>query len=194
VPEYGLTARWALPAVRRAATAAPATGLTAIVREAQQGDRAAFEALYREHVGRVYAICLRLTGDRGRAEELTQDVFVRTWERIWSFRGQAAFGTWLHRLAVNEVLMALRAERRRDRRIFGGGFPETPATGPTPGAAIDLERAIAALPPGAREVFVLHDVEGYRHAEIAKQVGIAPGTSKAQLFRARRLLRKWLDR
>ena len=188
MPEYTLSLPWPLP------PAPVASAVTALVRGAQSGDRVAFEALYRQHVGRVYAICLRLTGDRVRAEELTQDVFVRTWERIKSFRGDAAFGTWLHRLAVNEVLMALRAERRRDRRILGGGFPEAAAGGPAPGASIDLERAIAALPPGAREVFVLHDVEGFRHAEIAKRVGIAPGTSKAQLFRARRLLRQWLDR
>lgn len=194
MPDYALTARWVAPTAPRAAAAPPARHVTALIKEAQVGDRAAFEALYREHVGRVYAICLRLSGDRVRAEELTQDVFVRMWERIGSFRGEAAFGTWLHRLAVNVVLMALRAERRRDRRILGGGFPEAAATSPPPGAAVDLEQAIAALPPGAREVFVLHDVEGYRHAEIAKRVGIAPGTSKAQLFRARRLLRKWLDR
>src|SRR5881398_998874 len=141
-----------------------------LIQRAQQGDQAAFEALYRAHVGRVYALCLRLTADRARAEELTQDAFVRAWERLASFRGESAFSSWLYRLTVNVVFLGQRAGQ------------------------LDLERAIAALPPGAREVFVLHDVEGYRHHEIARLNGIAVGTSKAQLFRARRLLREALSK
>ena len=171
---------------------------TDLIQRAQQGDRAAFEALYRAHSGRVYGLCLRLTADRALAEERTQDAFVRAWERLATFRGESAFSSWLYRLTVNEVLLERRAERRREQRIVTTDDPaalERPraAIGGA-GIALDLERAVAALPPGAREVFVLHDVEGYRHEEIAKLTGIAVGTSKAQLFRARRLLREALNR
>jgi RNA polymerase sigma-70 factor (ECF subfamily) len=156
----------------------------------------------------VYALCLRLTADAAQAEELTQDAFVRAWQRLASFRGESAFGTWLYRLTVNVVFLSRRTERRRVRRVFTSDDPaalelraDPPAGragggggGPDPGLTLDLEQAIAALPAGAREVFVLHDVEGYRHAEIARLTGIAVGTSKAQLFRARRLLREALNR
>jgi RNA polymerase sigma-70 factor (ECF subfamily) len=167
-----------------------------MVRRAQQGDAAAFEELYRTHAGRIHALCLRLEGDQARAEELTQDVFVRAWERIATFRGESAFGTWLHRLAVNVVLADRRSLWRRGRRLV---FTDDPAAFERPGETVtgtasDLEGAIAALPRGARTVFVLHDVEGYTHQEIARLSGIAEGTSKAQLFRARRLLREALDR
>lgn len=160
-------------------------------------DEAAFEALYRQHVGRVYALCLRLAGNGSRAQELTQDVFVRAWEKLATFRGESAFSSWLHRLAVNVVLQDRRAERRRENRVFATDDLEAmePAGGTHyPGTTMDLEQAIAGLPDGARTVFVLHDVEGYRHEEIAGMMGLAPGTSKAQLFRARRLLREALDR
>lgn len=171
---------------------------TDLIHRAQQGDPAAFEALYRQHVGRVYALCLRLTGDAAHAEELTQDAFVRAWERLGSFRGESAFSSWLYRLTVNVVLLRLRAARRRSLRVFTTDDPaalERPAPeSGGPAARLDLERAVAALPPGAREVFVLHDVEGHRHEEIARLTGIAVGTSKAQLFRARRLLREALSR
>jgi RNA polymerase sigma-70 factor (ECF subfamily) len=176
----------------------------ALIHRAQQGDQAAFAALYREHVGHVYALCLRLTADPARAEELTQDAFVRAWERLASFRGESAFSSWLYRLTVNVVWLGLRATRRRVARVFTTDDPatlerpgESPGEVRGPGAlglSLDLERAIAALPPGAREVFVLHEVEGYRHEEIAELTGIAVGTSKAQLFRARRLLREALRR
>ena len=173
---------------------APAGSLVA---RAQAHDQDAFQALYREHVGRVYAVCLRLTADRGEAEERTQDVFVRAWEKLATFRGESAFSTWLHRLTVNVVLMARRGRSRRERRVFPTENPaglERPGVGAPAGLSLDLERAIARLPEGAREVFLLFDVEGYRHAEIAEMLGIAAGTSKAQLFRARRLLREWLER
>jgi len=171
-----------------------------LIHRAQQGDRTAFEALYRAHAGRVYALCLRLTADAAQAEERTQDAFIRAWERLATFRGESAFSSWLYRLTVNEVLLGRRAERRREQRIVTTDDPAAlerprgadPASGG--GSAVDLERAVAALPPGAREVFVLHDVEGYRHEEIAQLAGIAVGTSKAQLFRARRLLREALNR
>lgn len=165
------------------------------VRAAQAGDAEAFRLVYEAHVGRVFALCLRLTGDRATAEERTQDVFVQAWRRLAGFRGESAFSTWLHRLAVNELLMARRTTMRRELRV-------EPREDPPEGQAreagiedtIDLERAIAALPEGCRTVFVLHDVEGLRHEEIAALTGTAVGTSKAHLFRARRLLREALER
>lgn len=165
-----------------------------LVRRAQDGDRAAFKRLYEEHVGRVYALCLRLTADPEEAMERTQDVFVRAWRKLSSFRGDAAFSTWLHRLAVNVVLAERRASGRRERWTDAAGLAG-PRVEPAPraGLGVDLERAIAALPPGARTVFVLYDVEGYHHEEIARMSGIAPGTSKAQLHRARKLLREALS-
>jgi RNA polymerase sigma-70 factor (ECF subfamily) len=176
----------------------PVRAVTEVVRRAQQGDQAAFQQLYREHVGRVYALCLRLTGNAAEAEERTQDVFVRAWRKLGSFRGESAFSTWLHRVAVNVVFMERRAARRRWARVeavaLGAqqGAPLLERGREGPALALDLEQAIAALPDGARQIFVLHDVEGYRHGEIAGLVGIAVGTSKAQLFRARRLLREML--
>ena len=175
----------------------PALAVTEVVRRAQAGDEAAFEALYREHAGRVFALCLRLSGDRGRATELTQDVFVRCWEQLRSFRGESAFGSWLYRLAVNVVWSTNRGDRRRESRVRpveDPGALEPRREAAPPGLRLDLERAIATLPDGAREVFVLFDIEGYRHEEIARMTGIAVGTSKAQLFRARRLLRERLER
>ncbi|MGH7548451.1 MAG: RNA polymerase sigma factor [Gemmatimonadales bacterium] len=173
--------------------------MTDLVRRAQQGDQAAFRALHGEHVGRVYALCLRLTADPVEAEELTQDAFVRAWERLASFRGESAFSSWLYRLTVNVVFSSRRAARRRGLRAVSMEDPAAPAAleplgrEPPAGLRLDLEQAVARLPPGAREVFVLHDVEGYEHREIAELTGIAVGTSKAQLFRARRLLREALS-
>ena len=145
----------------------------------------------------MYALCLRLTGDAGAAEERTQDVFVRAWDKLRSFRGESAFSSWLHRLAVNVVMNERRTTIRREQRVTPMATPEVLERGkgePTVGLSIDLERAIAALPEGAREVFVLYDIEGYSHGEIAALTGIAEGTSKAQLFRARQLLREKLNR
>ena len=178
---------------------------TALVVRARSGDAGAFERLYRAHAGRVHSLCLRLLADRGHAEEATQDAFVRAWQRLGSFRGESAFGSWLYRLAANVAVDRLRSERRRAGRSGGwdleGEDPDgAPVRGEGPpavrhraGEAIDLERAIRALPPRARAVFVLHDLEGYRHGEIADLAGIAEGTSKAQLHRARRLLREALQ-
>ena len=182
---------------RPAARAAGVTVTDLTVRRAQAGDSEAFAGLYRTHVGRVYALCLRLEADAGRAEELTQDVFVRAWERLASYRGESAFGTWLYRLAVNVVLGDRRSAWRRSKHVFTTDDPavyERGGDGPPAGLAMDLDQAIAALPPGARTIFVLHDVEGYRHEEIATMTGLAEGTSKTQLFRARRLLREALNR
>jgi RNA polymerase sigma-70 factor (ECF subfamily) len=173
------------------------TAVDDMVERARAGDRAAFDTLYAQHVGRVYAVCLRMSGDRATAERLTQDAFVRAWQRLGTFRGDAAFGSWLHRLAVNVVLMDGRAESRRRAHIDPLADTSLLARSSDNGATetrLDLERAIATLPPGARAVLVLHDVEGYRQQEIADTMGIAVGTVKAQLHRARRLLRERLER
>jgi RNA polymerase sigma-70 factor (ECF subfamily) len=167
------------------------------VRLAQAGNPDAFEAIYRAHAGRVYALCLRMTADQAAAAELTQDVFVRAWEKLEAFRGESAFGSWLHRIAVNEVLMTARTARRRGEEPLGedeGPIPPPTTRAGEPELTLDLERAIASLPPMARQVLVLHDLEGYEHAEIGGMLGIAEGTSKAHWFRARRLLRERLNR
>jgi RNA polymerase sigma-70 factor (ECF subfamily) len=174
------------------------------VRAAQRGDDLAFAALYDRHAPTVYGLCLRLSGDPVAARDLVQDVFVRVWERLASYRGDSAFGTWLHRVAVNTALQAGRSGRRRSLRVAitadlqgissDRGDLDAPARSSDPGAAIDIEKCVARLPAGARAVFVLHDVEGFSHSEIGAQLGIAEGTSKAHLFRARRLLRETLER
>lgn len=168
------------------------------VAQAAAGDRAAFERLYRGNVNRVFALCVRMVGDRSRAEELTQDVFVRAWQKLSLFRGESAFGTWLHRLAVNVVLNVRKSEGRSRHRLADDGELIDDVAAPirplAPGESLDLEQAIARLPPGARRVFVLHDVEGYKHEEIAEMFDITAGGSKAQLHRARMLLREALNR
>lgn len=155
----------------------------------------AFERLYRLHAGRVYAVCLRLCGNASEAEDHTQDAFVQAWKRLHAFRGESSFGTWLHRIAVNTVLAAGRARGRYESRVTTTDdlAPYERATASaTPGLRMDLDAAIQKLPPGARAVFVLFDIEGYRHEEIATLLGIAEGTSKAHLHHARRLLREAL--
>ncbi len=172
---------------------------------AQRGDETAFAALYDAHAARVYALCLGLAGDRATAAELVQDVFVRVWENLDSFRGACAFSTWLHRVAVNVALESERKGRRRSLKVqiaadlratsdaSTSAEPDAAAKASDPGLKMDLERAIARLSAGARAVFILHDVEGFQHAEIGERLGIAEGTSKAHLFRARRLLREMLE-
>ena len=164
--------------------------------EAQQGDVASFEALYRLHVGRIHALCRRLAMDGNRAEELTQEVFLKAWKHLGSCPGGDVLVAWLRRLAINVVLDDNRKLRRRFRRetpTADGILPERGGNPVSPGLAMDLEQAIAGLPAGARQVFVLHDVEGFRHAEIGRLLGLSPGTSKAQLHRARRLLKEALE-
>ncbi len=163
---------------------------------AASGDRRAFERVYREHVDRVYALCTRMLGDRVVAEEVTQDVFVRVWDKLPGFRGDAAFSTWLHRVTVNVVLTRRKsASTLQGRTINDDEAMATAVSTPrSVGDQLDLESAIASLPTGARRVFVLHDVEGYTHEEIGDQLGITPGGSKAQLHRARMLLRAALTR
>jgi RNA polymerase sigma factor (sigma-70 family) len=167
-----------------------------LIDAARNGDRRAFESLYRMHVGRVYALCLRLTAHVETAEELTQEAFVRAWQRLGSFRGDSAFGTWLHRLTVNVVFDEQRSRRPWFRRLTSIDDADEVAALEHPGSSADrhdLESAIRRLPRGARTVFVLHDVEGWQHDEIASRGGIAVGTSKAHLHRARQLLKEWLS-
>jgi len=179
-------------------TVSPSYSIDPDVALAAAGDRRAFERLYRHHVTRVFSLCARMVTDRTRAEELTQDVFVRTWEKLHLFRGESAFGTWLHRMTVNVVLNARKTEGRNRSRFedddAGDGMDTFAARPHAPGDRMDLEAAIAKLPPGARRVFTLHDIEGYKHEEIAGMLGVTSGATKAQLHRARLLLREALNR
>jgi RNA polymerase sigma-70 factor, ECF subfamily len=190
------------------ASTTPANEGDSDVALAAAGDRQAFERLYRQHVNRVFSLCARMMTDRLRAEELTQDVFVRAWEKLHLFRGESSFGTWLHRMTVNVVLNARKSDGRRQSRFeesddeSGGGVDAVASSSTSgvvgmplpPGDLLDLEDAIGKLPPGARRVFVLHDVEGYKHEEIAEMLGVTTGATKAQLHRARLLLREALNR
>jgi RNA polymerase sigma-70 factor (ECF subfamily) len=162
---------------------------------AAAGDQGAFERLYRLHAARVHSLVRRMVASEGDADELTQDVFVRVWQRLSSYRGDAAFGTWLHRLAVNLVINWQRSATR-SRRLFSDDAEVelTPARSRSPESVMDLENALGMLPAGARRVFVLHDVEGFRHEEIAGMLGVTTGTTKAQLHRARMLMRGHLER
>lgn len=172
----------------------PAHAETTDAKRAAGGDHEAFERLYRGHVGRICALARRMVGE-DVAEDLTQEVFVRAWQKLPTFRGDAKFGTWLHRLAVNHLLSRRETERKRDARsVVGDGLWESMAAPVrrSSAEALDLERALARLPGGAREVFVLYDVEGYGHEDIAGLMGISVGTSKSQLHRARMLLRGYL--
>ena len=170
-----------------------------LVAAAARGEMRAFEALYRRHAGRVHGVIARLVGGQGaRAEDLTQEAFVRAWQALPAFRFESAFSTWLHRLAVNTALMELRSRRSRpqdegdsDDDVFEL-LGSTDSAGHTTALSMDLERAVATLPPRARAVLVLYDVEGWKHEEIAAELGMAVGSSKAQLHRARNLLRERL--
>jgi RNA polymerase sigma-70 factor, ECF subfamily len=174
-------------------------GDRALARRVSEGDERAFETIYRSLSPRVFGLCLRMSGSRQRAAELTQDVFVHVWQRLHTWKGESALSSWVYRVAVNCVLSNVRGEQRR----LNHEMPEDEfqaerrdAEGRVPDAAtrMDLERAIALLPPGARAVFVLHDIEGYQHAEIAAMTGTAEGTCRAQLHRARKLLMEALER
>jgi RNA polymerase sigma-70 factor (ECF subfamily) len=170
-----------------------------LAQRSAQGDGEAFEQIYRRHFRRVYALCLRMLGDPTQAEDLTQDVFVNLFNKIGSFRGESAFTTWLHRMTVNQVLMFFRKASTRSELTTDEG--ETPVQivrgteDPNAMPVVDriaLERAIAQLPPGYRTVFILHDVEGHDHDEIAKILEVSEGTSKSQLHKARLKLRTLL--
>ena len=164
------------------------------VARAVAGDTAAFERLYRAHVPRIFALTRRMAG-ADRADELTQDVFVRAWQKLSLFRGESSLATWLHRMAVNIVIEQFRTlGTARDRFLPDGDDVLTRVATPTDAvrgwnASMDLDVAVNRLPPGARAVFVLHDVEGYKHDEIGTLLGVSVGTSKSQLHRARMSLR-----
>lgn len=162
-------------------------------RLASEGDTRAFERLYRKHVPRVHGLARRMVGHE-EADELTQDVFVRAWERLETFRGEAAFGTWIHRVAIN-VMLARQEVRKRERGRFEDDDAQVEAAPVPPRESesrLDVEAALRNLPEGARRVFVLHDMEGYKHHEIAEMLDITVGTSKSQLHRARMLMRDQL--
>lgn len=165
-----------------------------LVRRAVAGDEGAFEKLYRRHVARIHSLVRRMA-DAHVADEVTQDVFVRAWTKLASFRGDAAFGTWLHRLAVNVILSRRRSVRSEQQWLTSddAALEFVGARASSSGTTMDLESAIARLPDGARQVFVLHDVEGWTHEEIATALGLVAGTSKSQLSRARAALRRMLD-
>jgi RNA polymerase sigma-70 factor, ECF subfamily len=161
---------------------------------AAAGDAHAFERLYRGHVTRIFNLARRMMGPE-EADEITQDVFVRAWEKLGTFRGDAAFGTWLHRVGINVIL-----GRRQKLGLARSRYTEDDEPIGRMAASrqhaefyVDFDSAIERLPPGAREVFVLHDVEGFKHHEIADLLGVSAGTSKAQLHRARQALRRYLD-
>ena len=166
---------------------------TALVARAQSGDTRAFEALYREHVDRVYGLCLRMTGNVGEAEDCAQEAFIQAWKKLARFRGDSAFGTWMHRIAVNAVLGRIRKSKREQDRIQAvADMTTSPASIGDSGELRDLSDAIDRLPEGARHVFVLNAVYGYSHEESSDMLGVAVGTTKAQLHRARRLLAQQL--
>ena len=164
------------------------------IRQAQRSDARAFEALYRLHIDKIYGLCLRMTGNVSEAEDCAQEAFIQAWNKLTKFRGDSAFATWLHRIAVNTVLGRIRKSKREQDRIqtVADTRPEPLNTGDT-GELRDLVAAVDRLPEGARHVFVLHAVYGYTHDESASMLGIAAGTSKAQLHRARRLLAQQLE-
>jgi RNA polymerase sigma-70 factor, ECF subfamily len=172
-----------------------------LTQAASRGDMAAFEEIYRRHHRRVYSLCLRMTQNQSEAEDLAQDVFVQLFRKAGSFRGESAFTTWLHRMTVNQVLMHFRRKKVRDER--SGEDEETPdraepgTENPNAMPVVDriaLDHAIKQLPPGYRTTFVLHDIEGYEHEEVARIMGCSVGTSKSQLHKARMKLRALLKR
>jgi len=166
-------------------------------RRVAMGERGPFEELYRRHYRRVYALTLRMMGNPTEAEDMTQEVFLQLFNKIGMFRGESQFTTWLHRMTVNQVLMHFRKKSTRSELLTDEGETpvqivkgtENPGTMPVIDR-ISLERALGQLPPGYRTVFVLHDIEGYEHYEVADMLGIAEGTSKSQLHKARLKLRQ----
>ena len=175
-----------------------------VIRLAQRGDSSAFERLYRMHSRRVYSLCLRMVGNTAEAEDLTQEAFLQLFRKISSFRGESAFSTWLHRLSVNVVLMKLRKKRMPETSLEEATEPDEESGGPRRdfGTAdlqltgsvdrVHLQRAVEQLPPGYKAIFVLHDVQGYEHNEIAGIMGCSIGNSKSQLHKARMRLRELL--
>jgi RNA polymerase sigma-70 factor (ECF subfamily) len=158
------------------------------------GDAVAFERLYRRHVARVYGLARWLVGD-GEEDDAVQDVFVRVWQKLGTFAGESSFGTWLHRVAVNLLLRRRQTVSRARSRVSAepDSYADIASRRERPDLRVAIERAVDLLPAGAREVFVLHDMEGYKHEEIGRMLEIDPGTSRSQLHRARMLLRKSLS-
>jgi len=211
-------ARKARTLVRRASTPQAATAtaqpgkplkpdaasLKEAIRRAQQGDAAAFETIYQLHSRRVYALCLRMSGDPVEAEDLTQEAFLQLFRKIHTFRGESAFSSWMHRLTANIVLMRFRKKRpvsvsleemtrpddEKDRPAFEIGVPDLRLTGLFD--RINLHAALEQLPRGYKSMFLLHDVHGYEHNEIASMLGCSVGNSKSQLHKARKRLRELL--
>jgi RNA polymerase sigma-70 factor (ECF subfamily) len=172
---------------------------TALLDRARAQDSMAFEKLYRLHSGNVYGLCLRMLSDTGTAEDCTQETFVQAWKNLEGFKGDSGFGTWLHRIAINQVLMLRRRGQAQKRHLeaVGQDWAVDVTADPTsskPASQMDLEKAVGSLPPGARDVFVLCAVNGYSYEETSGFLGVAVGTCKAQLHRARRLLKERLDR
>jgi RNA polymerase sigma-70 factor (ECF subfamily) len=166
------------------------------IAKAKRADTGAFERLYRMHIDKVYGLCLRMTGNVAEAEDCAQEAFIQAWNKIDRFRGDSAFATWLHRIAVNSVLGRMRKSKREQDRIqLAGETADLPTAvaDADEGELRDLSNAVNRLPQGARHVFVLYAVYGYSHEEAGKMLGIATGTSKAQLHRARRLLAQQLE-
>jgi RNA polymerase sigma-70 factor, ECF subfamily len=169
------------------------------IKLAQGGDRQAFRLLYREHIGRVYAVCWRLLGDRQKAEDACQEIFIKVWQNLSGFEGNSSFATWLHSIATRTVIDLWRKDKRlkfvdteelaeaADRQAYDSAMPASDAD------TQNLEQAIQRLPPQAKAVLILFALEGYQHAEIADMLGIAEGSSKAQYHRARQLLRSFLS-
>lgn len=169
----------------------------ALIERARKGDARAFERLYREHVGRVNGLCLRLTRDPDQAADCTQETFIKAWKALARFESRASFATWLHRIAVNTVLERRRKPAAREVSVEEIGDVDTPErewSFDTPVEEAELEVAIASLPPGARDALVLCGIYGYEHNEAAQMLGIAVGTCKAQLHRARALMRERIEK
>lgn len=166
-----------------------------LIEDSLGGSRDAFKELFNKNISKIYSLCLRICPDQVTAQEVTQEVFINAWEKLKTFRHECKFSTWLHRIAVNQYLMLLRSEKSRERA--SGELRDMPASfepGRSAELRVDLERAITKLPSQARTVLVLHDIEGYKHAEISEMMGIEEGTSKAHLHRARKLLREELSK
>ncbi len=163
------------------------------IKRAKAADTRAFEALYRMHVDKVYGLCLRMTGNVSEAEDCVQEAFIQAWNKLKKFRGDSAFSTWLHRIAVNTVLGRMRkSKRERDRIQAAAEVAPPPVVIDDDGSLRDLSAAVGRLPEGARHVFVLNAIYGYSHEEASNMLGIAVGTSKAQLHRARQMLARQL--
>ena len=193
---WGMTGDGLVPALGVSQERAPDF---ALAQRAGRGDMEAFEEIFRRNHRLVYGLCLRMTHDVSEAEDVTQEVFILLLRKVGGYRGEANFTTWLHRLTVNQVLMRFRKNKSRREDSLGEGESQAPEALTTPASRpaqltdrITLERAIALLPPGYRAAFVLHDVEGYEHEEVARMMGCAVGTSKSQLHKARAKLRKIL--